>query len=238
VEAVRAAARGERGHLHVGLASGAAADLPHQTFRAFQQQLPDVHLDFHYFTWTDSSVGLRAGATHVAFVRPPITGDLEFLPLFAEPRVAVLPAGHPLAGRREVSIGELLEEVWCVLPADDPIWRDFWLASAHRDGRAARTGPVMTSFEEQVQYALAGAGISLAPQSATKDAAHPGLAFVPVGDLEPSTAALAWPRGTTNPLVERFVAVAADVRDQQAQAGRLPGTPARVAPSGPGHRPS
>jgi DNA-binding transcriptional LysR family regulator len=81
--------RGERGHLHVGLQSGAGGDLPHRVFTAFGERLPGADLDFHYFTWTDSSVGLRSGATDVAFVRPPIAGDLEYLPLFSEPRVAV-----------------------------------------------------------------------------------------------------------------------------------------------------
>jgi DNA-binding transcriptional LysR family regulator len=233
VEAVQAVARGERGHLHVGLQSGAGGDLPHRIFSAFRQRLPGADLDFHYFTWTDSSVGLRSGATQVAFVRPPIAGDLEFLPLFSEPRVAVLPAGHPLAGAPELSIADLRDEAWCELPAGDPVWRDFWLASEHRDGQPVKSGPVMTSFEEQFQYALAGAGISLAPQSATRDYGRPGIAFVLVRDLAPSTAAVAWRRGDNNPLATRFVAIAAEVRDHEAKAGRLPGRAARVAPPQP-----
>jgi DNA-binding transcriptional LysR family regulator len=237
VQAVQAVARGERGHLHVGLQSGAAGDLPHRVFTAFERRLPDADLDFHYFTWTDSSVGLRSGATQVAFVRPPIAGDLEFLPLFSEPRVAVLPAGHRLAGEPDLSIAELLDEVWCLLPPDDPVWRDFWLATAHRDGAAAKTGPVMTSLEEQFQYALAGAGISLAPRSATQDYGRPGIAFVPVRDVEPSTAALAWPHGQHNPLVRQFIAIAAEVRDHEAEAGRLPGRAAKVSPSRRAQRP-
>jgi DNA-binding transcriptional LysR family regulator len=88
----------------------------------------------------------------------------------------------------------------------------------------------MTSFEEQFQYALAGAGISLAPQSATRDYGRPGIAFVSVRDLEPSTAALAWRRGDNNPLTTQFVAIAAEVRGHEARAHRLPGKPARVAP--------
>ena len=231
VQAVQAVARGERGHLHVGLQSGAGGDLPHRVFTAFGRRLPGADLDFHYFAWTDSSVGLRSGATEVAFVRPPITGELEFLPLFSEPRVAVLPAGHPLAGEPDLSVADLLDEVWCQLPAGDPVWRDFWLAAEHRDAQPAKTGPVMTSLEEQFQYALAGAGISLAPQSVTQDYGRPGIAFVPVRDLEPSMAALAWPRGQDNPLVRQFVAVAAEVRDHEAKAGRLPGRAAKVAPS-------
>jgi DNA-binding transcriptional LysR family regulator len=88
----------------------------------------------------------------------------------------------------------------------------------------------MTSFEEQFQYALASAGISLAPQSASQDYARPGIAFVPVRDLEPSTAALAWRHGDNNLLARQFVAIAAEVRDREAKAGRLPGRGAKVAP--------
>jgi DNA-binding transcriptional LysR family regulator len=233
LQAVQAVAHGERGHLHVGLQSGAGGDLPHRVFTAFGERLPGADLDFHYFTWTDSSVGLRSGATDVAFVRPPIAGELEYLPLFSEPRVAVLPAAHPLAGEPDLSIADLRDEVWCLLPPDDPVWRDFWLATEHRDGQPVKSGPVMTSFEEQFQYALAGAGISLAPQSATRDYGRPGIAFVPVRDLEPSTAALAWRHGDNNPLTTRFVAIAAEVRDHEARARRLPGRAAKVAPPQP-----
>jgi DNA-binding transcriptional LysR family regulator len=228
VAAVEAVARGERGHLHVGLLSGAAGELPHLVFAAFRERLPEASLDFHYYTWNDPSVGLRSGETHVAFALPPITGDFDLLPLSWEPRVAVLPADHPLARRRGLSIADLVDEVWCDLPSGDPVWRDFWLATAHRGGRPMKTGPVMTSFDEQAQYALAGAGISLSTESVGAQFRRAGLAFVPVRDIEPATAALAWRWGDENPLVARLVEVAADVRDGEAAAGRLRG--ARVAP--------
>jgi DNA-binding transcriptional LysR family regulator len=229
VDAVRAVSRGERGHLHVGLLSGAPGDLPHLVFTAFRERLPGADLDFHYYTWSDPSVGLQSGETHVAFVLPPITGDFELLPLSFEPRVVVLPAHHPLARERELSIRDLTEEVWCDLPSDDPTWRSFWLASGRRDGPSPTMGPVMTSIDEQVQYALAGAGISLTAESVAEQHRRRGLAFVPVRDLEPASTALAWRRGDENPLVARLVAVAAEVRDREAAAGRLRG--AKVSPS-------
>src|SRR5688572_2460453 len=46
VRAVQAVARGERGHLHVGLQSGAGGDLPHRVFTAFGERLPDADLDY------------------------------------------------------------------------------------------------------------------------------------------------------------------------------------------------
>jgi hypothetical protein len=57
--------------------------------------------------------------------------------------------------------------------------------------------------------------------------------FVPVHDLEPSTAALAWPPGNNNPLVTQLVAIAAEVDDHKANAGRVPGTAAKTAPPPP-----
>ena len=51
----------------------------------------------------------------------------------------------------------------------------------------------------------------------------------PVHDLEPSTAALAWPPGNNNPLVTQLVAIAAEVRDHEANAGRVPGRAAKTA---------
>jgi hypothetical protein len=57
--------------------------------------------------------------------------------------------------------------------------------------------------------------------------------FVPVHDLEPSTAALAWPPGNNNPLVTQLVAIAAEVHDHKANAGHVPGTAAKTAPPPP-----
>ncbi|HEY4729058.1 MAG TPA: hypothetical protein VIJ32_12830, partial [Actinomycetes bacterium] len=47
------------------------------------------------------------------------------------------------------------------------------------------------------------------------------------------TAALAWPPGNNNPLVTQLLAIAAEVRDHKANAGRVPGTAAKTAPPPP-----
>jgi DNA-binding transcriptional LysR family regulator len=88
--------------------------------------------------------GLRTGELDLAIVyehefeapEPPAPDDVELIALFDDPPRALLPAGHPLAGAREVSPRDLARETW-IRP---------------HHGSAARL----------VEHVLAGAGAPLA----------------------------------------------------------------------------
>jgi hypothetical protein len=51
--------------------------------------------------------------------------------------------------------------------------------------------------------------------------ARPGIAFVPVDDVEPATTAVAWHPDRARPLVEEFVDLARQVRGAVGLAARL-----------------
>ena len=56
----------------------------------------------------DRSAGLTSGAVDLAITRGPIDGRrFRTVVLDEEPRVAVLPVGHPLARRRRLRLAEL-----------------------------------------------------------------------------------------------------------------------------------
>src|SRR5919202_1081018 len=62
--------------------------------------------------------GLAAGELDLAIVfehafePDPAPGDVEIVPLFDDPPVVLLPAGHPLAGARSVRDAQLAGETW------------------------------------------------------------------------------------------------------------------------------
>jgi DNA-binding transcriptional LysR family regulator len=78
--------------------------------RAVTEADRDLNIEVVRTSWDDQVEMIHDGRVDVSFVRPPIPRlGLVVVPLFSEPRVAVLPAGHPLAGNTTVSISELAQ---------------------------------------------------------------------------------------------------------------------------------
>ncbi|WP_426503818.1 LysR family transcriptional regulator [Dactylosporangium sp. McL0621] len=70
--------------------------------RALEEAHPGLVVGVVRTYWDEQSEVLRDGRADVSYVRLPVATDgLRLEPLAAEPRVVVLPAGHPLAGRVE-----------------------------------------------------------------------------------------------------------------------------------------
>ena len=75
----------------------------------FARSYPRVDVDLREYTLVDQTAGLADGSADVAIVRPPITdGNIEWRPLFTEPRVLTVPSAHPLADRSHVVAADIL----------------------------------------------------------------------------------------------------------------------------------
>jgi DNA-binding transcriptional LysR family regulator len=229
VEAARRAARGQQRHLRIGFIVGTQVEPTSAVLHGFRNRCPEVALDLVEHSFADPSAGLNSGAVDLAFVMPPFAHQerLRMELLYSAPRVAVLPAGHPLAGRRSISVRELFDEPWIVCDTDDEVCRDYWLAADHRD-RPAILGQRTRSLDKFIQLVAAGELVGLAASWVEPVFARPDIAFVPVQDVEPATTALAWPPHPPNPLVEPFVALAREIRDAMGIAASLDDGAARA----------
>ncbi|MEW9555550.1 LysR family transcriptional regulator [Nonomuraea sp. NPDC050783] len=195
-----------RGHLRIGFLAGGALELTSLILRAFTARCPDATFTLTEFDFTDPSAGLSTGTTDVGLVRLPFrTEDLEVVPLFTEPRVAVVHRDHPLAGHRELSVAQILDQPWCCVPVEDDVWRDFWRATAHRHGQAPRLTPPVRTFEEMFESVGAGLGIAVVSASAARLYPRDHLRYVEVPDLEPTVAAAAAGKRDTSPLTAAFL---------------------------------
>lgn len=200
-EARRIDRRG-RGTLAVGVMAGAALELTDPILTAFARELPDTEVALDPHLYDDPSAGLRAGTSDVALLRPPLDErGLELRRLFAEPRVAVLSARHPLARKAELSLRDL-QETTVVRPASpDPVWNDFWTAGAGQTVDARTLEAALEMIGARRAVAISAAGWA-------RFYPRPGVRNLPVAGLLPSEVALAWRRGESNPLVRRFVDIA------------------------------
>jgi len=206
VRVAREAASGEPAVVRVGFLAYGACEVIDQSLAAFAAPVSKLKLETRQTDFSDPTAGLTDRVVDAAFLRLPVSShELEIERLTSEPRVAVLPGWHPLAGRDSIAVGDLLDEHWLQMPGRDPLWRDFWLATAHRDGVTPLLGPEVRTIEEQLTATITGGYVSLTPASVAVSYPRPGLSYVPVDDVERSEVAIAWRRGDERASVREFV---------------------------------
>ena len=196
--------------LRVGFLAGAANEATQQIIAAFARRRPGWRVEMRAASWVDPTGGLAGGDTDVALLRLPFPGQdsLRVEVLFTEPRCVALPATHPLANRDHIAFRDLWDEPFVAAPAETGPWRDWWLATGEREGHPVRIGAVTdTGQPDDWLTAIAnGDGIALAPESAARYYARPGVTYRPVTGVSPSQVGVAWPPpADANPVIQDFV---------------------------------
>ncbi|MGI5438929.1 LysR family transcriptional regulator [Streptomyces shenzhenensis] len=187
---VRRAARGPR-RLVVGFRAGVVVT---PVLRAFGAAHPDVAVHARRVERDDQERLILDGTVDLAYVRRPVhERGLTLLPLFTEDRVAMLPARHRLAGRRDLALADLAGERW--LRHADPLPDDVPIRTVEEK-------------EEKSECVAAGTGITLVPASVAEQCSRPDITCVPVRDAEPDQVFLAWAASHRSPLIAEFARTA------------------------------
>ena len=156
----------------------------------------------------DQTAVLHDGRADVSYIRLPVDqSGLRIQALLTEPRVAVLPAGHRLAGKDTVTIADLADEHLLQDPDAVPEWRD--IATEMR-ARRRRDVPFFRTVEEKLEHVAAGHGIVLLPLSTAAFYTRPGIEYIHVSDIAPNQVCLAWDATRRSALIQDFAAIAAD----------------------------
>jgi len=211
VMAARNAARAVSGRLSVGLSLAASGDTRTRLLATFERASPQVDLRLLAFDLTEPACGLLDRSSDVALLRPPVAAaGIALRQVDSEPRVFVLPAGHPLAAREALSLADVAGLPWVAadLATDgcEPVrWRDDWLINPRPGGDVPVIGAVARTIEEWREHIVAGHGISLCPASAETHNARPGIVFVPGKDTPSTALCVAWRADDNRPAVRSFV---------------------------------
>jgi len=202
---VTVAARGSQ-RLMVGFRAGIAVT---PAVRQFATRHPDVLVDVQRIEWDDQAPMLLDGRIDVGYVRLPIDeAGLRVIPLYTEPRVAVLPAGHRLAGKEQVTEADL---------AGEPL---VWHAGTQPTRRPhPNAGYLVRGVDETLEHVAAGRGISFLARSATVFYSHPEVIYVTVSDLAPDQVCLAVAASRTSPVVDDFLTAAQEKAEITAECG-------------------
>ena len=173
--------------------------------------LPILIVDVQRIEGDDQAPMVLDGRIDVGYVRLPIDeAGLRVAPLYTEPRVAVLPAGHRLAGKEQVTEADLAGEplVWHGDTSTQPTRRPH-----------PNAGYLVRGVDETLEHVAAGRGISFLARSATVFYSHPDISYVPIPDLAPDQVCLAMAATRTSPLVDDFFTAAQATAEITAECG-------------------
>ncbi len=155
-----------------------------------------IRLDLRSFGWDDPTGGLRSRRADVAVVPGP--SDIDHLlcrfRLWTEARVAILPAGHPLAGQDEVRLADLDEIGWARFPEVDSVAHPWWRLDHVRGGPPRETGRTHETPHELLLAIRNGVGISTTVASFREQFTFDGVRLVPLVDVPPVPVDLAFRR--------------------------------------------
>ena len=204
---VTLAARGGR-RLMVGFRAGVAVA---PAIQQFAGRHPDVVVDVQRIEGDDQAAKLLDGRIDIGYVRLPIdeTG-LRVIPVYTEPRVAVLPTGHRLAGKEQITEADL---------AGEPLLWDSDSSTQPTRLAHPNAGYLVRGVDETLEHVAAGRGISFLARSATVFYSHPNISYVPVSDVAPDQVCLAVVASRTSTVVDDFVAAAQATAAITAECG-------------------
>jgi DNA-binding transcriptional LysR family regulator len=178
--------------------------------REFSRRHPEVTVEVLRTDWINQTDVIHDGTVDVGYLRLPV--DLRGLttePLLCEQRVAVVPAGHRLAGKDSVLVADLAAEHLLQDPDAVPEWRD--IAVELRDGRPPGRIPFFRTVEEKLEHVAAGHGIAVLPLSTATFYTRADISHVLVSDIAPNQVCLAWDSLRRSPLIGDYVAIARTV---------------------------
>ncbi|WP_405009148.1 LysR family transcriptional regulator [Kitasatospora sp. NBC_01539] len=192
-----------RGRLTVGMVTGCTVTPLFDALAAFHRAHPGVEIALLEDTSDRLVEGVRAGALDLALVgTAAATPDgLEALTLVSERLVAAVPAGHPLADRRRVTLGDLAAHPIVCMPPGTGLRTVFDRACA---AQGLRPVIALQAGAADAVVDLAARGLGVAVLSASM-AADPRLTARTIDDVDtPAVLALVW-RSTHNPAVRELL---------------------------------
>lgn len=176
--------------LRVGFAWAALGEHTIPLLRDWRSRFPESPVRVH--RRDDPELALQRGEVDVAVIRTTPRGDADSVALFAEPRLAAVPDGHPLASRPAVRLTDL---------AGEPV---ALCSSASTSGESWPHGFDVGGVDEWLTTIASGEAVGVTTQGTQTNHPHPGVRYLPLTDADPVTVHLVWPRPPTHPATGAF----------------------------------
>ena len=217
IDETRSIAHGDVGSLHVGFVGSAMLTMLPGIFRSYREAYPRVKLHLHESFTALVIEGLENGTLDAGILRDgdPVEG-LQVTTIFSEPFVAVLPATHPSAKQKSISIAVLRDEPFVYYPRSAGARAyEKALTLCEEHGFQPQIVQEASHWLSILRLIGAGLGVSIAPACVRRIASEEVVCLPLRGARAVSNIELAWLAGDARPIVERFRQIAESTRTVQ-----------------------
>jgi DNA-binding transcriptional LysR family regulator len=222
----RAVRRGETGALRVGVLRAGSPAVLTDTLIRFRAQWPEIRVNLAEYRDDQLIEAVRDGQVDLALARlaTTIPSTLCRRPILREQLHALVPTGHPLATRGEITLSDLATETVAFWSPDAQPRGRAWLA--HALLTAGHNGELADITPSTVAATVAaGAAVTVLTPSFSQILDLRGIALVPLSELFLELV-IVWRRGDLSPALHHFLAAA----DDSASADPDPDQPAAHGP--------
>ena len=208
--AARAAARGERGELTIGLTAAVPPAQLVDLLRRYGATRPEIRVTVRETT-IEAAYGqlvdedLQVAVT-TGFSPPPGPAEIGFVELASEPLMAAVPAGHALASAgRPLTLADMAAERFSVIGRDVPAGRPFGIhGMCERDGFEPLVFAEVRDTMMQLAMVATGQSVAILPRSAARYAPAE-VRFVPIDYDRPLRTLLGYHTRAVSPAVEALL---------------------------------
>jgi DNA-binding transcriptional LysR family regulator len=209
-DAARRAGRGEAGRLRVAYSPSAGYETAPTLVTAVRDRYPGIEVTAEVLPTPDIMRAVRDGHVDVGLARMPEAAEgVRLRTVRLESLGALVPADHPLAGRREVDLAAIAEHpILMHSRSANPAQFDFVRELFSRAGLQPRFVERPVAFDPTQSMIREGRAIGLVGASSADGLAAP-LRWIPLADTDVRLAIkLALREGEISPAADRFERVA------------------------------
>jgi DNA-binding transcriptional LysR family regulator len=205
---IQQAASGNIGSLKIGYTGGHVTQILPPVIRLYHVAAPDVILNVERRNIRNLYKSLYSGDLDIAFI---VGSDKEvdpdlFRTIVMQDKLGVaLSAGHPLAGRKKLSLSELADEPFVAMArSENHNVFDFFLGLCSDAGFIPNIVYQPTMLETVLLLVESGLGITtLSPLAGT--GAYPNIRIIPMDVDHPIYLMAVWEKENKNPAIPTFL---------------------------------
>jgi LysR family transcriptional regulator, hca operon transcriptional activator len=206
-EAARRAAQPEKAAFMFGFLTGHEVVWLPEALRILREEQPDIEITLFSQSSPELAGGLMRGKVDVAFLRREAQAPgLAFKFLIKEPLVAVLPAGHRLAARKDIRLQDLAGEIYITPTRVAPALKAVIDAYAAKSGVALKPAYDAENLSSAMSLVASTGGVTLLPLYA-RNLLSPAVVIRPLqGEAPTIDLVMGYNRSNSSPLLKRFLA--------------------------------
>lgn len=175
-------ANGKAGSINIGFTATSAYSYVPDLVAACRRELPDVEISLKEMVSGDQLKRLDSGEIDIGLLRPPLPrGGLRSFRVTAEPLIAAVPSGHPLAEADQVELEALAGEPFIMYaPYEARYFHDLLVELFSRAGLVPNYVQHLAQIHSILAMVHSGVGVALVPQAAL-NLHFSGVALRPIG---------------------------------------------------------